>query len=177
VAFGTIRSNFQALENTRSIEVVDPCSKGIQFWTQKVPVLAPEGMYSWNHDESDEILRMVCLLLEYGADLNVKDDMGMSPGDYAVMLGQDNLRRHHHLWDSGTGPFDRGLLARSCTAHPSHPRQCLPRSHARNKDRQRGWGPEDSQNTDNDVSLLQGSLHTTKLNGVRTGVQQLKPSI
>lgn len=76
------------------------------------------------------------------------------------------VRRYHHLWDSGTELFDWGLLARSCTAHPSRPRQCLPRLHARNKDTQRGWGPEVSQNTDNDVPLLQSSLHTTKLNGV-----------
>jgi hypothetical protein len=34
---------------------------------------------------------MVHLLLEYGADPNVKDDLGMRPGDYAVMLGRTNL--------------------------------------------------------------------------------------
>jgi ankyrin repeat protein len=45
-------------------------------------------------DDSDEIPRMVRLLLDYGASANVKDDMGMRPGDYAVMRGQDSLRRH-----------------------------------------------------------------------------------
>jgi ankyrin repeat protein len=43
-------------------------------------------------DESDEIARMVRLLLEYGADPNVKDNMGMRPGDYAVMLGKKDLK-------------------------------------------------------------------------------------
>jgi ankyrin repeat protein len=45
-------------------------------------------------DDSDEIPRMVRLLLDRGASANVKDDMGMRPGDYAVMRGQDSLRRH-----------------------------------------------------------------------------------
>lgn len=45
-------------------------------------------------DDSDEIPRMVRLLLDYGANPEVKDDLGMKPGDYAVMLKQESLRRY-----------------------------------------------------------------------------------
>ena len=44
-------------------------------------------------DDSEEVPRMVRLLLDCGADPNVKDDIGMRPGDYAVMLGLKGLKK------------------------------------------------------------------------------------
>jgi ankyrin repeat protein len=41
--------------------------------------------------DSDEVPRMVRLLLQHGADPNVKDTLGMRPGDYAVMVGRKGL--------------------------------------------------------------------------------------
>ena len=42
-------------------------------------------------EDSDEVPRMVRLLLQHGADPNVKDTLGMKPGDYAVMVGRKGL--------------------------------------------------------------------------------------
>jgi serine/threonine protein kinase len=42
-------------------------------------------------EDSDEVPRMVHLLLQHGADPNVKDTLGMRPGDYAVMVGRKSL--------------------------------------------------------------------------------------
>jgi ankyrin repeat protein len=42
-------------------------------------------------EDSDEVPRMVRLLLQHGADPNVKDTLGMTPGDYAVMVGRKGL--------------------------------------------------------------------------------------
>jgi ankyrin repeat protein len=42
-------------------------------------------------EDPDEVPRMVRLLLRHGADPNVKDTLGMRPGDYAVMLGRKSL--------------------------------------------------------------------------------------
>ena len=43
-------------------------------------------------EDFEEVPRMVRLLLKHGADANVKDDIGMRPGDYAVVLGQKGLK-------------------------------------------------------------------------------------
>jgi serine/threonine protein kinase len=45
-------------------------------------------------EDSDEVPRMVRLLLQHRADPNVKDTLGMRPGDYAVMLGRKDLTKH-----------------------------------------------------------------------------------
>jgi serine/threonine protein kinase len=42
-------------------------------------------------EDPDEVPRMVRLLLQHGADPNVKDTLGMRPGDYAVMVGRKSL--------------------------------------------------------------------------------------
>jgi ankyrin repeat protein len=42
-------------------------------------------------EDADEVPRMVRMLLQRGADPNVKDTLGMRPGDYAVMVGRKDL--------------------------------------------------------------------------------------
>jgi ankyrin repeat protein len=42
-------------------------------------------------EDSDEVPRMVRLLLQHGANPNVKDTLDMRPGDYAVMIGRKGL--------------------------------------------------------------------------------------
>jgi ankyrin repeat protein len=42
-------------------------------------------------EDAEDAEQMVRLLLRHGADPNVKDTLGMRPGDYAVMVGRKDL--------------------------------------------------------------------------------------